>query len=187
MATGGAKEVDTKEITAYPIGPLKGDNSVVVDDEKKPLFTMNTDKESAHYDPVDKTVSVRPLDEKKNILDKKPLVGKAIPVLAYGGEVDLQASAQGEPVSKVDSDGLAATPEAPDADGAGPEPTSSNAGAMAQSMARGSSGDSLASISETLKNMSANPITCPSFGRALAASNFKKSGDHYDGGATNVK
>ena len=146
---------------------------------------MNTDKESALYDPIDKTVSVRPLDEKKNKLDKKPIAGKAIPVLADGGEVDLQASAQGEAVPKVDSGGLAA-PEAPTND-AGPEPAGSSAGAMSQGMSRSSSGDTLASISETLKNMSANPITCPSFGRALAASNFKKSGDHYDGGATNVK
>lgn len=185
-ADGGAKEIQTNEITAYPIGQLKGDNSVVVDDNKKPLFTMNTDKESAHYDPIDKTVSVRPLDEKKNKLDKKPISGKAIPVLADGGEVDLQASAQGEPVSKVDPSGLEATPEAP-ANEAGPEPAGSSAGSMSQGMSKGSSGDTLASISETLKSMSANPITCPSFGRALAAANFKKSGDHNDGGATNVK
>lgn len=186
MSDGGKKELETEEIKAYPIGPLKGDNSVVVDDNKKPLFTMNTDKESAHYDPIDKTVSVRPLNEKKNKLDKKPLVGKAIPVLADGGEVDLQASAQGEVLPKVDSSGLAA-PEAPANDATPAEPAGSGAGAMTQGMSRTSSGDTMASIAETLKNMSANPITCPSFGRALAASNFKKSGDHYDGGATNVK
>jgi hypothetical protein len=184
LADGGAKELNTEEITAYPIGPLKGDNSVVVDDNKKPLFTMNTDKESAHYDPVDKTVSVKPLDEKKTKLDKKPMVGKAIPVLAEGGEVDLQASAQGEPVPKVDSEGLQ-NPET--AEAAEPEASTPNVGAMAQGNAMGPAPATTASIAENLRNMSANPITCPSFGRAIAASNFKKSGDHYDGGATNVK
>ena len=183
LADGGAKELNTEEITAYPIGPLKGDNSVVVDDNKKPLFTMNTDKESAHYDPVDKTVSVRPLDEKKNKLDKKPMVGKAIPVLAEGGEVDLQASAQGEPVPKVDSEGLQNT----ETNNVAEPEAASNVGAMAQNAAMGPAPATTASIAENLRNMSANPITCPSFGRAIAASNFKKSGDHYDGGATNVK
>ena len=183
LADGGAKELNTEEITAYPIGPLKGDNSVVVDDNKKPLFTMNTDKESAHYDPVDKTVSVKPLDEKKTKLDKKPMVGKAIPVLAEGGEVDLQASAQGEPVPKVDSEGL----KNPETNNAAEPEAASNVGAMAQNAAMGPAPATTASIAENLRNMSANPITCPSFGRAIAASNFKKSGDHYDGGATNVK
>jgi hypothetical protein len=183
LADGGAKELNTEKITAYPIGTLKGDNSVVVDDNKKPLFTMNTDKESAHYDPVDKTVSVKPLDEKKTKLDKKPMVGKAIPVLAEGGEVDLQASAQGEPVSKVDSEGL----KNPETNNAAEPEAASNVGAMAQNAAMGPAPATTASIAENLRNMSANPITCPSFGRAIAASNFKKSGDHYDGGATNVK
>ena len=185
MSDGGTKEIKTGEIKAYPIGPLKGDNSVVVDDNKKPLFTMNTEKESAHYDPIDKTVSVKPLDEKKNKLAKKPIAGKAVPVLADGGEVDLQASAQGEAVPKINSNELQA-PEAPAAD-TRPEPAEANAGMMTQSMSRNSSNDSLASIAQELSNMSANPITCPSFGRAISASNFKKSGEHFDNGSTNVK
>jgi uncharacterized protein (TIGR02594 family) len=185
-AEGGAKKLDTKEITAYPIGPLKGDNSVVVDDDKKPLFTMNTDKESAHYDPNDKTVSIRPIDEKKDKLDKKPIVGKAIPVLADGGEVDLQTPPSGEPVSKVDSNELQATPNN-EPDQSLTEPNVTNAGAMAQASAMSATGSSSPSAAESLKNMSANPITCPSFGRALAAANFKKSGDHFDGGSTNLR
>ncbi len=185
-ADGGKKELDTKQITAYPIGPLKGDNSVVVDDDKKPLFTMNTDKESAHYDPNDKTVSIRPLDEKKNKLDKKPLVGKAIPVLAEGGEVDLQTSAEGAPIPKVDSSGLQATPDTTP-DQAPTDSSAGNVGAMAQGNVMAPTVGSSPSVSESLRNMSANPIACPSFGRALAAANFKKSGDHFDNGSTNLR
>lgn len=60
LADGGEAAVDGNQITAMPAGPLKGDNSLVVDGNQKPLFTMNTNKESAAYDPNTGKVSVQP-------------------------------------------------------------------------------------------------------------------------------
>jgi hypothetical protein len=57
---GGSNRTHTDQITALPIGGIKDDNSVVVDANKQPLFTMNTDKESAVYDPVERKVDVVP-------------------------------------------------------------------------------------------------------------------------------
>lgn len=61
LAEGGAKQVNVGEIKALPIGGTKGDNSVVVDENSNPLFTMNTNKESAQYNPHTGKVSVEPV------------------------------------------------------------------------------------------------------------------------------
>ena len=60
MAEGGETDVNEGEIKALPIGAMKNDNSVVVDKDSKPLFTMNTKEESANYDPDTGKVSVDP-------------------------------------------------------------------------------------------------------------------------------
>ena len=60
MADGGEKTVNEGEIRALPIGAMKNDNSVVVDKDSNPLFTMNTKDESANYDPRTGKVSVDP-------------------------------------------------------------------------------------------------------------------------------
>ena len=54
------------EIKALPIGAMKNDNSVVVDKDSNPLFTMNTKEESANYDPNTGKVSVDPNAKKEN-------------------------------------------------------------------------------------------------------------------------
>jgi hypothetical protein len=59
-AKGGTENVNADEIKALPIGGTKGDNSVVVDNNANPLFTMNTKRESAAYDPDSGQVSVKP-------------------------------------------------------------------------------------------------------------------------------
>ena len=59
-STGGSNKTPTDLIRALPIGGIKDDNSVVVDANERPLFTMNTDKESAVYNPVEKKVDVMP-------------------------------------------------------------------------------------------------------------------------------
>ena len=58
-ADGGRVKVNTEQIAAYPIGGLKGDNTVVVNAQQQPLFTMNTN-ESAVMNPNTKTVDVLP-------------------------------------------------------------------------------------------------------------------------------
>ena len=58
-AEGGTTKVGTEKISAYPIGGLQGDNAIVVDAQKKPLFTMNTN-ETAVMNPDTKTVDVHP-------------------------------------------------------------------------------------------------------------------------------
>lgn len=60
MADGGQVQTNTDEITAYPIGGLKGDNSVVVNAQQQPIFTMNTNKESAVFNPQQQRVDVIP-------------------------------------------------------------------------------------------------------------------------------
>ena len=74
LADGG--EADTgssSEISAYPIGSLKGDNAIVANADQEPLFTMNTDKENASYDSGSGKVSVEPVT--KN--DPNSLAGSA--------------------------------------------------------------------------------------------------------------
>lgn len=44
-ASGGNVQASDK-ITAYPISGLRGDNTIVVDEKQKPLFTMNSKKEA---------------------------------------------------------------------------------------------------------------------------------------------
>jgi hypothetical protein len=65
-ADGGTIKSEDNKITAYPISDLKGDNSVVVDSNKKPLFTMNTQKESANFDPNTGNVTVNPESVTRN-------------------------------------------------------------------------------------------------------------------------
>lgn len=64
--TGGTNKVTSGEVTAYPIGGIKGDNAVVVDTNKKPLFTMNTD-ETAVMDGEKKTVEVLPKSRQETL------------------------------------------------------------------------------------------------------------------------
>ena len=66
MAEGGDLNVNEGEIKALPIGAMKNDNSVVVDKDSKPLFTMNTKEESANYNPDTGKVSVDPNAKKEN-------------------------------------------------------------------------------------------------------------------------
>jgi hypothetical protein len=66
MADGGEANVNEGEIKALPIGAMKNDNSVVVDKDSKPLFTMNTKEESANYNPDTGKVSVDPNAKKEN-------------------------------------------------------------------------------------------------------------------------
>lgn len=63
LAEGGQAEVNSDEIKAMPIDSLKGDNSVVMDQDNKPLFTMNTKDEKAVYDPKTKQVDVQPINK----------------------------------------------------------------------------------------------------------------------------
>lgn len=74
-AKGGENETNTSQISAMPIGGLKDDNSLVVDANQKPLFTMNTDKEAALYDPRERKVDVIP---KGGDIGKKPTMGSDI-------------------------------------------------------------------------------------------------------------
>lgn len=60
-AEGGKHNINSDEIKAMPIESLKGDNSVVVDQQNKPLFTMNTKEEQAVYNPNTRQVDVQPL------------------------------------------------------------------------------------------------------------------------------
>jgi len=66
LADGGTVKTDDDSITAYPISDLKGDNSLVVDSKNKPLFTMNTNKESANFDPNTGNVTVNPESVNRN-------------------------------------------------------------------------------------------------------------------------
>jgi len=66
MADGGDLNVNEGEIKALPIGAMKNDNSVVVDKNSNPLFTMNTKEESANYNPDTGKVSVDPNAKKEN-------------------------------------------------------------------------------------------------------------------------
>lgn len=60
-AEGGKVDVKTQEqLVAKPIGGLRGDNTVVVDQTNKPVFTMNTNKEAAVYNPVQQKVDIIP-------------------------------------------------------------------------------------------------------------------------------
>lgn len=62
-ATGGETKAST-EVAAYPIGGLRGDNSVVVDTEsQRPLFTMNTKTEAMVPDAENNKVNVVPTNK----------------------------------------------------------------------------------------------------------------------------
>ena len=58
---GGEQKVNSDSITAFPISGLNGDNAIVADSNKDPLFTMNTNKESASYDPNTGKVEIQPV------------------------------------------------------------------------------------------------------------------------------
>lgn len=58
---GGEQKVEGEAITAFPISGLNGDNAIVADSNSDPLFTMNTNKESASYDPKSRKVEVQPV------------------------------------------------------------------------------------------------------------------------------
>ena len=65
-ADGGINKVSTAQISAYPIGGLRGDNAVVVNSRQQPLFTMNTN-EAAVMNPQNKTVDVIPNKKDGNV------------------------------------------------------------------------------------------------------------------------
>jgi hypothetical protein len=64
-ATGGEAPADS-HIQAYPIGGLRGDNSVVVDAQQQPLFTMNTKTEAILPNPQENRVDVVPTQKQTN-------------------------------------------------------------------------------------------------------------------------
>lgn len=66
MADGGKVPVNTEQITAYPIGGLRGDNAVVVNAHQKPLFTMNTN-EDVLMDPDNNRAQVIPNKKGTNV------------------------------------------------------------------------------------------------------------------------
>jgi hypothetical protein len=66
LAEGGTVPVNTDQIKAYPINDLKGDNTVVVNAQQKPLFTMNTD-ENISIDGESKKATVTPEKKSTNI------------------------------------------------------------------------------------------------------------------------
>ena len=151
LADGG--EADTgssSEISAYPIGSLKGDNAIVANADQEPLFTMNTDKENASYDSSSGKVSV-------------------------------------EPVTKNNPDSLSSSSEGGQADTKSAE--SEQSGDKAQNESAMISGLKLEpNMSfQSATQLSSNPMTCPSFERAISAAGFKKSGSHNDDGATNLR
>ena len=84
MADGGETQVNEGEIRALPIGAMKSDNSVVVDKDNNPLFTMDTKKESANYDPntgkvsVDKNGKDPEQSELSNTLENKSTVQQSV-------------------------------------------------------------------------------------------------------------
>lgn len=150
LADGG--EADTggsSEISAYPIGALKGDNAIIANADQEPLFTMNTNKENASYDSGSGKVSVEPVT--KNNPDS--LVGSKE---EGGGTKDSESQSQ---ASEQQSEGAMIS-------GLKQQPNMSF---------------------EAATQLSANPITCPSFQRAISAAGFQKSGSHNDDGATNLR
>lgn len=72
-AKGGDVNVNADEIKAMPIGGLKGDNSVVVDENSNPLFTMNTKDESASYNPKTGDVSVKTKADSEGLMETNKL------------------------------------------------------------------------------------------------------------------
>lgn len=66
-AAGGSFNVGDGKIQAYPIGGIKTDNTVVVNKQQKPLFTMNTNREAAVYDPSQRRVDVMPTSKVKGV------------------------------------------------------------------------------------------------------------------------
>ena len=147
-AEGGEQDVrQTGQIEAKPIGGLRGDNTVVVDENQKPMFTMNTDKESANYDPKTGKVSVTPLGKND------------------GDQINR---------SSDENVGQAQTPQERVQD------VRDNIGAMSSITTPGSDTPDFDSIlNATTKSR------CPSFSRAIAATNFQKEGNHFDWGSKN--
>lgn len=147
-AEGGEQDVrQTGQIEAKPIGGLRGDNTVVVDENQKPMFTMNTDKESANYDPKTGKVSVTPLGKND------------------GDQINR---------SSDENVGQAQTPQERVQD------VRDNIGAMSSITTPGSDMPDFDSI---LNATTRTP--CPSFSRAIAATNFQKEGNHFDWGSKN--
>jgi hypothetical protein len=146
-AQGGKMQVNSDSIEAHALGGTRGDNSLVTDENQKPLFTMNTNKESASYDPVTQSVSVQPLTKNNpNELGSVP-----------NAQQDTQRQDEQQPESPIANSNRII-----------PEDTST-------------------AESTSVIHNSMESIQCPSFSRAVNASNFKRSGAHYDWGAANLK
>lgn len=146
---GGEQKVESDAITAFPISGLNGDNAIVADSNKDPLFTMNTNKESASYDPNTGKVEVQPV--KKNEPE----------TLKSNESILSQTPTQNE----------FPTPQ-----------ENTNASEMRPAPAMDPNHSLQAAIMT-----SANPITTPSFERAVNAANFKRTGYHFDHGAANLR
>lgn len=79
LAEGGSANVQSDMIKAMPIDSLKGDNSVVLDQQNNPLFTMNTKEEQALYNPKTRQVDVQPLTKTNpNMLGEKQSVNNVL-------------------------------------------------------------------------------------------------------------
>ena len=146
-AEGGEQDVrQTGRIEAKPIGGLRGDNTVVVDQNQKPMFTMNTDKEAANYDPKTGKVSVTPL-----------------------GKTD------GDEINKSTDENAGAAPTVREQ----VESNRENMSSMQSTTVPGSDTPDYDSILAPYLNHD------PSFSRAIATTNFRNEGYHFDWGSKN--
>jgi len=109
-ALGGSNKINTEEISAYPIGGLKGDNTVVVNKQQKPLFTMNTN-ESAVFNADTKTVNVTPNQKAGDVRPQKmdnPMTAAAQEFRNVVNDIkssfDTNASPTPQPQSSVNRD-----------------------------------------------------------------------------------
>lgn len=185
-ADGGTIKTIDEKIEAYPIGALKGDNTVIVDTDKKPLFTMNTNNELATFNPKTQNVTVTPQHEVKQVSHKVTPNGAKIPVLAEGGSVDLNN------VPKTNPDELAATETSGepvmDKSESQQDMSQQNISMMTSTP---SSGASVDAWQKQVQNLTDNPIQSASFGRAMAATKFQKGSDnlggHFDMGSYTLK
>lgn len=178
-ADGGIEKLNTDQIRAYPITDLKGDNSVVVDKNQKPLFTMNTGSETATYNPATKNVTVNPIS--RNSATKVSGQGLAVPVLADGGNIDVS------PVTKNDPNQLTNNiidDNQPNNNRVADENSSDQMTNTSSMIQGGSFSDNSIKV-----QMASSPLNnyCPSFTRAMSASEFMKHGQHYDNGSTNLR
>lgn len=189
-AEGGEIKSNEKKIEAYPIGALKGDNTVIVDADKNPLFTMNTNTEFATFNPKTQSVTVTPQHKLDKRLSTAQVKNDPIPVLADGGTVDLDNRMKANPDELGATDTGGATSGESVIASEESQDMPQNSGSMTSGAV--SDGGQTDEWQKRLKNASENPIQSASFGRAIAQSRFTKSGDaglggNYDSGSYALK